>query len=1050
MPQIPASKGGMRQPSSAFHCPSNSVGSACLADFLRLDISSANKRLLRFEICPYAHPNSSTSETIYPSKSRVAEGEEKYYGLSTAAPNSPIIVLGPVYNFTSIDFEINLQLGGPIPHLGGANETAMYHHGWVKGLLFEYILLHCPQLPDELEGGGQVRYALHTHNDATGATVAVAEAACPPNTFFFPTSKETDIEAFNITAPENFLDDLDSLQNQLILTCNHHSRIWTPVLPKGGCMTRDQIREALRELINSKLVRKLAPEANTTNTGDEKSTDNFTLIASAVEPRISAAVLKGGNESGLQENAKLSRGSSAVVGAIFGFLLCLLLLVIIIFVFRHRLSRLVRSKLVTSNTLPKRFPGSGMFMNTLSGSLTFSRQRKNPYFSPSHHPTALMTQSAVFIPSQHISPQQPQSWFNNSSKPASNAVSLGSLHSPKPQHLPPLPPVPIPPTDLEMALSDRPPSSVHTQNSTSLSTKRQTMLSADTITTSLSAGGQPSPGAAMGYRGASTDGLGDAFVESPDDNQVFSATLPWKSKPQRGVTGGLKRLSTFFRSAISSSSASFHHSNQNGGSHPGPQTGSTVPTPGSFTRRQQFAGGGWPSGSFVSGSSATSGANSLGLLSSGQSGSSFVSEATLQPMSPLSSSGQISNERKAQVCLVDPALCRLNHQHHRAEQQTPISADIGGTILRRGTREDTPLPPLPPQYPHHSNSNSSGPSNKQNHPGLTTNMSVRDITGKTGTLNMDTYLEPIEGTDMLNRLSTNAVAEDVSVTEIISGGTLSEDSDTGQQVSWPSLAPDGTNTGAHAVEATDSTAASAPRNGNTLASGSGIGDTVDGTAPIATSDPTTSLENASFEEDSSSAADYFTYDQNHRSHGRKHDKVIRRPRLSPPHSPRNRPLSDAMLSNHYYDKSELLKPDMIGGLRGAPEVLFDPRFHDPTSRPTSLGVYSNDEEADEDEDSSLYEAVDRRSRRVAQVGGALPPAPHPPVASSPSQQMQDSLEMFSSPHRNGGLPSPSRYRRHRGSSKTAATTNASTSTLIGDPATSSSTSSNDPPNYANL
>lgn len=170
-----------------------------------------------------------------------------------------------------------------------------------------------------------------------------------------------------------------------------------------------------------------------------------------------------------------------------------------------------------------------MFMNTLSGSLTFSRQRKNPFFSPSHHPTALMTQSAVSIPNHHLSPQQNQAWFNNSLKPASR----GSLH--KPQSQPPVPPVPILPPDFEMAISDayamqqtcqfpqqqnRPPSSVNTQNSTSLSTKRQTMLSADTITTSLSAGGQPSPGTAVGYREASMDGLGDAFVESPDVNQV--------------------------------------------------------------------------------------------------------------------------------------------------------------------------------------------------------------------------------------------------------------------------------------------------------------------------------------------------------------------------------------------------------------------------------------------------------------------------------------------------------------------------------------------------
>uniref|UniRef100_A0A158QES1 Non-specific serine/threonine protein kinase n=1 Tax=Hymenolepis diminuta TaxID=6216 RepID=A0A158QES1_HYMDI len=683
--------------------------------------------------------------------------------------------------------------------------------------------------------------------------------------------------------------------------------------------------------------------------------------------------------------------------------------------------------LVASNTLPGRFPGSGMFMNTLSGSLTFSRHRKNPYFSPSHHPTVLMSQSVASIPNHHLPSQQAQPWFDSVPlKPTSNAVSLGNLHSVKPQPLPHPPPAPIPPPpDLDLLNSDtytmqqsyqfphhqqqnRPASSVHTQNSASMSTRRQTLLSADTMTTNVSAGGQPSPSIAMGNRRVSTDVLGEGFVESPDVNQVFSATLPWKSKPQGGITVGLKRLSTFIRSAVSGSSASFHshHSNQSGGSHPGQQTGSAMQTPGLFTKRQQFAGGGWPSGSFAS-SSATPAANSMGLLSSGQSRSSYTSEATLQPISPLSSLGRsslghISSDRKPQICLVDPSLCRLNHQHVRGDQQQTPGTTNGnaavGSMMRRGNRESTPLPPLPPQYPHHSNSNSSGPSNHiPQHQETTGTITVRGTKGKSGTLNMDTYLEPIDGADPMGQQSTNAGVEDLSVTEIISGGTLSEDSDTGNQASWQSVSPDGANSGTNNVVVTGSqdspqVVPSSSRNGITADCASGIDDGVSDTAPIAMSDPTVSLGDGSFDEDSS-AADYFTYDEGRRSNARKkHNKVIRRPRLSPP-STRSRPLSDAMLSNHYYDKSELLSPDMIPGLDGAPEALFDPQFHDPDSRPTSVGVYSNDEEeVEEDEDSSLYEAVDRRARKV----GTLPPAPHPPPPpqiSTPPQHNANTIEM---------------------------------------------------------
>lgn len=83
-----------------------------------------------------------------------------------------------------------------------------------------------------------MRYALQTHNDATGATVAVAEAACPPNAFFFPSAKAAEIEAINGTVAEDFLENLGTLQNQLMLTCDHHHKTWVPALPTGGCKTR--------------------------------------------------------------------------------------------------------------------------------------------------------------------------------------------------------------------------------------------------------------------------------------------------------------------------------------------------------------------------------------------------------------------------------------------------------------------------------------------------------------------------------------------------------------------------------------------------------------------------------------------------------------------------------------------------------------------------------------------------------------------------------------------------------------------------------------------
>lgn len=99
-------------------------------------------------------------------------------------------------------------------------------------------------------------------------------------------------------------------------------------------------------------------------------------------------------------------------------------------------------------------------------------------------------------------------------------------------------------------------------------------------------------------------------------------------------------------------------------------------------------------------------------------------------------------------------------------------------------------------------------------------------------------------------------------------------------------------------------------------------------------------------------------------------------------APRSRPLSEAMLSNHYYDKSELLNPvGFAGGSKGdeADDCLLNLPFRPANShsRPTSVGIYSNDDE-DGEEDSSLYEAVDRHKRKLEEVD-ILPPPPPPPL-----------------------------------------------------------------------
>lgn len=102
----------------------------------------------------------------------------------------------------------------------------------------------------------------------------------------------------------------------------------------------------------------------------------------------------------------------------------------------------------------------------------------------------------------------------------------------------------------------------------------------------------------------------------------------------------------------------------------------------------------------------------------------------------------------------------------------------------------------------------------------------------------------------------------------------------------------------------------------------------------------------------------------------------------------SRPLSEAMLSNHYYDKSEVLSPLLFQ--REKMDLPFRTMQHS-GSRPNSVGIYSNDDEEEheteyreEEEDSSLYEAVDRRVKKVGEFG-TLPPPPPPPPLPQPQQ-----------------------------------------------------------------
>lgn len=110
------------------------------------------------------------------------------------------------------------------------------------------------------------------------------------------------------------------------------------------------------------------------------------------------------------------------------------------------------------------------------------------------------------------------------------------------------------------------------------------------------------------------------------------------------------------------------------------------------------------------------------------------------------------------------------------------------------------------------------------------------------------------------------------------------DSDTGNQASWQSVSPQPANPNFESKEAPQGASITSNRHEIPTDGVSGLGDGVSagGVAPIAMSDPTVSIDGGSFDEDTS-AADYFTYDEGRRTNQKKkQDRVIRRPRLSPP------------------------------------------------------------------------------------------------------------------------------------------------------------------------
>ncbi|BHF82979.1 hypothetical protein SprV_0802611900 [Sparganum proliferum] len=946
---------------SAFHCPD---AEPCHGDLLRIDLNTENsihghRTVFRLELCPAG----GTAPRLG------LEAEPGRFSSTSFPVDSLTVSIGPFYNFHSMDVLTNLELNHSLPTRGDV------HHGWVKGILLEYILLYCPKLPD-ITGSHRVAYSFKVDH-ATGDTVAMATISCPPQLRLMPA-------ILNSSTPPAQLPSEQTLQ------CDSHLRRWSSPIPVA-CRTVEEISNAYQ-----------APGPTRPPTTSTEVSQ--TSCCTTEEPLAPPIDYQENHTESPSSASIIPSGSFAVVGAVAGFLLCLLLLIILLLALRKRFMEFARHKF-SEGTLSTRFQNSGTLFNTLSGSLSFGRlPRSLRQHKWRNTGGGMLSQSVMTIhgssklvdtnstwgssngnrrqpsyrrrskislpllphatadrggrgtrrgtPGQHRRPQTnliiggPSSTSSRddllvegASKRAANATAghlHGTLPSPHPWSLP-SPGIQYDSSSDRHLLSSTGPDCTNSLLSagidgsygagSSSQTRRQTLLSAETNLTSLSGG---EDGAVV-------------LPELPADATIegYADSLPWRTVPRHhllggGFSSGFRRLSRFFHTVGSSISPS-------GGS--------------SMLRKTR-------------GSTATdSSRNSVQDVTLGRSGGLHplpgISDRTLNATAISGSDAaslprRLGTEERSAICLLDPTSCRLNHPQH--QQPHGLSTDDFNASMQR-TFIDLPScknllrpddsfarqPPSESNTLHQRTLSSTTPlvtvmaATPRLPPseGLppTPGASVRPKHSEA--FNAETYMEPKGG------IVTEQLADYAPVAEPRMKTSVSEESDTSQQQTWPS-------------ESSDS--GEEPDQRQETSAGLIVCDPPSQHPPPfpASAEPhqgTNSGQQQQFappaedlsDEGNTWTADYFTYDetQSQRNRPRRSDsklvcgsnaggdpsEVIRRPRLSPTGGLRSRPISDAMMSNHYYDDSQLISVSQINRPAGQ-----DKRF----------SILSND---------SLYETV---------------------------------------------------------------------------------------------
>ncbi|CAL8104172.1 unnamed protein product [Calicophoron daubneyi] len=334
-------------------------GASCRMDYL--DIAA--------ELPPNVHSNVKLTTSLLP-VARFCLGNVK---------NQSDLESFPVNRFNSRSSSLIGKVYGPLPPAVRIRFTTNFnlldpHVVPGKGILLEYIALFCtPINPPSGQGIVDYRFQALPHSPHT---VAYAELFCPSDRWLEPQRPGV----INGGDAENGW----WLQRHRHATriCDHHKRIWLPDYIPEACLTKSEL-DAFVAKVRTDMERENStateiPSYHSISYSAVWDSSNKTYTGYAYEGMVSRNdstrnFLPFINNSGVAEayfGKNRHAGSSVAVGAVLGFLICLMGVLLVAYSLRHRIlaqytktisypsvpDRMVRTNSTFTQSVPNFYP----------------------------------------------------------------------------------------------------------------------------------------------------------------------------------------------------------------------------------------------------------------------------------------------------------------------------------------------------------------------------------------------------------------------------------------------------------------------------------------------------------------------------------------------------------------------------------------------------------------------------------------------------------------------------------------------------------------------